>query len=216
MRYIFRLNARSTEDVPIAEKHAKLVGGLMSIAGDWGLEPVEYPAPDPGRELSAQFQLGKRLRSRGVRGFVNYRFRGGLREDSACDDYIDLDFNPERVDFGGLIAALPKYVAAFEPYFGYVADEEFTFLDFNRSLNANYRISVLRVYPVCYLSRGLCTQALGLSLGEVASRFGKKARSVIVVENGAIIIGHTEPIPFVAARALSDELSGSVGVMLSA
>jgi hypothetical protein len=172
----------------------------------------DHAPPDPGRELSAQFNLGKLLRGRGARGFVSYRFREGLRNDSGCDDLIDLDFNPERVDFGALLAALPQYIAAFDPYFAYVADEEFGFLDFNRSRNMNYRVSVLRVSPICFLGGGLCVQSLGLSVGEVARRLAPKAESVSEIGGGVLVVGHSKPLPFASAKSLSDELSGLVGV----
>jgi hypothetical protein len=212
MKYVLHLTASTSEAASIPEKHAKLMKGLASIEGAWGLASGDHVAPDPGRELSAQFQLGKSLRGRGVRGFVSYRFRGGLRDHSGCDDLIDLDFNPERVDFGALFAALPQYVAAFEPYFASVGDEEFGFFDFNRSRNMNYRVTVLRVYPICFLGGALCVQALGMSGAEVARRLAPKAESVSEIGGGVLVVGHSKPLPFTSAKSLSDELSGLVGV----
>lgn len=212
MKYSCHLTARPSEAVSIAEKHAKLVSGLAGINGAWGFSSADHAAPDPGRDISAHLSLGKLLRGRGVRGFVNYRLRAGLREDSGCDDLIDLDFNPERVDFGALIESLPQYIAAFDPYFAYVADEEFGFLDFDRSRNMNYRVSVLRVYPICFLGGGLCVQALGLPVGEVVRRLAPKAESVSEIGGGVLVVGHSKPLPFASAKPLSDELSGLVGV----
>ena len=212
MKYKLCVNARSTEAVSISQKHTYLVAGLAAVPGSWGLASAEHAVPDPGRELSAHFPLGKSLRTRGVRGFASYRFRGGLRDHSSCDDYIDLDFNPERVDFGALIESLPQYIAAFDPYFAYVADEEFGFLDFNRSRNMDGRASVLRVYPICFLGGGLCVKALGLSVGEVARRLAPKAESVSEIGGGVLVVGHSKPVPFASAKSLSDELSGLVGV----
>lgn len=215
MKYLLRLNSFATDSVAILDKHKKLVSELTTLEGPWGLQPGGYPPPDPGKELSAHFQLAKSLRGRGVRGFVSYRYRGGLRDESDCDDYVALEFNPARVDFASLIkTALPRYIQAFEPYFGHVSDEEFVFTDFDRSRNVDQRRVVLRVLPICFLSQKLCKRALGVNADEVTDRLRGRVELVESVGAGLLIVARMEPVPFETAKKLSDELTLLVGAKL--
>lgn len=214
MRYILRLNAVAEEGVSIPEKHESTISGLNAVDGPWGLPTGYYPPPDPGRELAGDFPLGKHLRGRGVRGFVSYRYRGSLQDHSACDDYIRLEFNPSRVDFESLVpTALAQYIAAFRPYSASVFDEEFIFEDFDRTRHVNRRAKIVRISPIEYLSESYCERALGLSVDEAGQRFRTVAHT-ITADDGFLIVGHTTPIPFESALALSSELSNLAGLSL--
>jgi hypothetical protein len=212
MKYLFHLSSFAMQSAAISAKHAKLISELMALDGPWGLPPASYPTPDPGKELSADFRLGKSLRGSGVRGFVSYRYRGGLRDDSGCDDYMILEFNPARVDFAALVQnALPRYIHAFEPYFGYISDEEFTFTDFHRSRDVNSRHTLLRMFPICFLSEDYCRKTLKRGAGEVADQVRGWVESVEVTNTGVIVMASKAPLPFEKAKPLSDDLTRLVG-----
>ena len=210
MKYVLKLRARPEECATIEDKHSRLIEGLVALGGDWGLPPGEYPAPDAGEELSAQFQLGKLL-GKGITGFVNYRFRGGLRDESGNDDYIDLEFNPDRIDYHHLLnEVIPYYIDCFRPYHAYAGDEEFTYIDFGRSRGFDHRSGVLRVHPANFFDEQLCKRAFCLSPEEVQQRLTGIVQRAEVIQNGVNFIAQAEPMQIENAESLNDQLRSAL------
>ena len=210
MKYVLKLRARPEECAKIEDKHSKFIEGLVALGGDWGLPPGEYPAPDAGEELSAHFQLGKLL-GKGIKGFVNYRFRGGLRDESGSDDYIDLEFRPDRIDYQHLLnEVFPSYIECFRPYHAYVGDEEFTYIDFDRSRGFDHRSGVLRVHPANFFDEQLCERTFSLSPEEIQQRLASIAQRAEVIQNGVYFFAQETPMKIEDAESLSDQLSSAL------
>jgi len=206
MKYVFRLCARAEESESIEDRHSMLVNGLVKLGGRWGLPPGEYPTPDAGKELSAHFQLGKFL-GKGITGFARYRFRGGLRDDPSCDDFIDLEFNPERIGYSELLnEVFPSYVEYFEPYLAYVGDEEFTYIDFDRSRGFNQRAGVLRIHPANYFDERLCNRSFGMSAIATLERLAPAAQRAELIHGGVFFVAKDTPMSIEDAETLNAKL----------
>ena len=193
MKYVMRLRARP-DKLMIAEKHMRLVSYLSKLSGPFGLRSSDFPSPDCGQELSARFELGKEL-GKGIKGFVRYRFRGGLEDQGDHDDLLDLEFDPRKMDYSILLREVfPCYVRAFQPYFGFIGDEEFTYVDFDRSRNTNSRYELIRFYPTAYYSNWFCANSLGLSAEELVGRVGDLIVKSELFDDGVILVGADSPI----------------------
>jgi hypothetical protein len=206
MKYEFSLHARPSEIESIKDKHAKLIQGLVKLRGSWGLPAGDYPAPDPGRELSAIFKL-TRLLGKGIKGFVCYRYRGGLRDEGGHDDYIKLEFNPEKIDYRSLLKeAFPAYIRSFASYFGYVGDDEFGYIDFDKSRYFNNRMNVLRIHLANYFDETLCLRAFGIDATEVLRRIAGAVEHAEIINNGVYLVGSWTPLPITDADNFSKKI----------
>lgn len=205
MKYVMRLRARPDE-LTIVEKHERLVSELAKLNGAFGLRSSDFPTPDCGQELSARFELGKQL-ARGIKGFVSYRFRGGLEDQGDHDDLLDLEFDPRKIDYGLLLSEVfPCYVRAFQPYFGFIGDEEFTYVDFDRSRNTNSRYELIRFYPTAYYNNWFCANALRLSAEELMRRVADLAVRSEIFGDGVLIVGTDSPIELNRAEEFNNAM----------
>jgi len=194
------------EEQTIDCKHRKFVDGLQRLRGRWGLRQGDYATPDPGAEVSAHFELGDLLPD-AINGFVNYRFRRLLRDDSNCDDYVDFEFESEQVDVHELAhVTMPAYVECFDPYHGYICHEEFIYIDFDRSRFFNERNDVLRIHPVNFFDDELCRRAFGMTAESVVSRLSNIVERADVFHGGALIIVNSTPVSIEEAAEIDGRI----------
>lgn len=110
---------------------------------------------------------------------------------------LDLEFNPKKVRYDSLVnTVFPGYIEAFQPYAGFIGDEEFTYVDFDRSRNRNARYEVIRFYPVAFYSNEFCMTALRLTPEELSRRVADVVMTVKNVAGGVLIVGIDSPIDF--------------------
>jgi hypothetical protein len=189
-------------------KHERFFARLREMPHPWGLAGQEPPtAPSCGRDIAADVSLNKRL-GKGIRGFAYYRYRyPGLAEDIGMnDDFVTLEFNPEKVDYQALVReALPAYIEAFNGHISTIKDEEFTELDFDawQASGKDGRNGVYRVMPVSFYDRLLCQRAFGQSPEQIAARLSGRIEDVRLFHDGVYLIGSSQPLPLAEADKLS-------------
>lgn len=214
MKYVLRLRARP-EKVSIAEKHQRLVSTLKRLGGPFGLSDKEFAIPECGEELTARFDIGREL-GKGINGFVSYRYRGGLRDHGDCDDLLDLEFAAKKVDYELLLTnVVPKYVEAFQPYYGFVGDEEFTYIDFDRSRNKNPRLDLIRFYPVAFYGDMFCREALGILPAELTRSVADLVSRIQEIEGGVLIVVDDKPLSLERAEEFEAAIRKRLSINLS-
>jgi hypothetical protein len=204
MKYALTLRsvARTSESIP--EKHDRLMRGLAAIGSPWGICGVPPAAPDPGRELMARVRLD-RLLGKGVKGYVLYRYRGGLRDQAMDDDHMALEFDPDRVDYGALLThSLSRYIAAFHAYRAEIGPEELANLDFDQARKIDKRTGVHRIYPVSFYSDSLCETAFGKSAQRLVELLRPVCAETELVGDGALLITSRHPVDTEQSDRLND------------
>ncbi|MCG8448856.1 MAG: hypothetical protein MI725_04645 [Pirellulales bacterium] len=206
MKYQLDVCARANQHESIEQKHAKFFSRLREIPHPWGIDGQEAPpAPDIGGNLLVGVTISKLL-GKGIRGQICYQFRYDFPEDIAMyDDFVDLSFNPERVDYKQLVCKiLPVYIDAFDAYRARIYEEEFVHIDFDkeRAFPGDNRNSVYRVTPVSFYDETLCQRAFHLTAAEIVERLSGKIEDVRLLHNGVYIIGSSEPLPLEEADRL--------------
>ena len=195
MKYVLRIHGRTAEGVPAELRHDEFVRGIRGLPVPWGLPDLgSFPFPGFDRDMTALFPLPN-LQKGGFKGRVTYRYRRLLNDSSSEDDVADVSFNPQKVDFAPLIdEVFPRYVQAFGAYFGYIGDEEFVHIDFNRSRGFNRRAGVLRFYPVTFLDAELCRRAFGVPSSHLIERFQNAGLPAQPLKDGLLMVTHHGPV----------------------
>ena len=196
MKYNLEIRAIARQEQSIEDKHQSFLGALDGLPTPWGLvQPV--PAPDPGSGLSASLKVAKLL-GKGLRGDLVYQFRRPFRDEASQDDYINVTFDPERIDYKQLVANIfLRYVSAFGGYYADISDDEFIFMDYDkrRELRIDKRHNIYRISPVSYLSKELCLKALGLTPDQVVERLQGKVEAVRTALDGVLIVLTSKALP---------------------
>jgi hypothetical protein len=202
MKYQLMLRSRPDLEETITRKHDRFIRALARIKGDWGLPAGNRPKvrePGPKDEFVIAVKLTGCL-GKGIAGAISYQIRQGLVyyrqhygehyiDQGKYDDYIQLEFDPYKVDYQALVGnAFLKYVAAFRPYQGKIEDEDFIPLDFEAWRKLPPRGGVHRISPVNYFDRELCRRAFRLTPEEVVSRLLGQAERASVESDGAFIL----------------------------
>jgi hypothetical protein len=211
MKYQLDVKARANPDEPYEEKHDRFFNRLRELPHPWGLAGQEPPpAPKMGsRELDG-VRFSKLL-GKGIRAQACYLYRHpGLANDIGMnDDFVDMSFNTEKVDYRQLVReALPVYIEAFRAYLARLYDEEFTHIDFDawRASGTDSRHGVFRVSPVSYLDRQLCQRAFNLTPEAIADRLCGRIEEVRLIHDGVYLIGSSKPLEFDAADQLTQDM----------
>lgn len=181
---------------PIERKHDRFLKGIANLPPPWGAASI-VPAPEPGAQLVATLPASKFL-GKGIKGQVVYQYRRNFRGEAADDDWIDLTFNPSKVDYRALAYDfLPHYVEAFGGYMATISDNEFIYMDFEekRRLKMDARSSIYRIDPISYFSDGLCERAFGLSAKQVMERLTGKVEDVRLGCGGVFIVLTSAVLP---------------------
>jgi len=213
VKYVLRIHARTAEDGPAEHRHDQFVRGIRGLPAPWGLPDLgNFAFPGFGRDMTAIFPLPD-LQKGGFKGRVTYRYRRLLTDSSLEDDFIDVSFNPQKVDFAVLIdEVFPRYAQSFGGYFGYIGDEEFIHIDFNRSRGFNKRTGVLRFYPVTFLDGELCSRAFGITPARLIDLLNGAGLTARPLGDGMTLVANRGP----ASIPECEELQARVSRLLEA
>jgi len=204
MKYALTLRSVAHPNDSIAEKHNRLMRGLVAIGSPWGISGEPPAAPDPGRELIAKSRLDRFL-GEGIKGYVAYRYRSGLRDQAMDDDHMVLEFHPDRVDYDVLLTeALSGYITAFGAYRAELGPEELADLDFDQSRKIDKRRGVYRIYPISFYGGTLCEVAFGVSAGRVVKLLTAVCAEARVLSDGALLIASRVPVDVEQSRRFND------------
>lgn len=181
---------------PIERKHDRFLKGIANLPSPWGAAGIVL-APDPEAELVAILSASKFL-GKGIKGHVVYQYRRYFRDEAAYDDWIDLTFNPSKIDYRALAYDFfPHYVEAFGGYMATISDDEFIYMDFEerRRLKMDARSSIYRIDPISYFSDSLCKRGFGLSAKQVMKRLTGKVEDVRLGCGGVFIVLTSAALP---------------------
>jgi len=208
MKFSFELRARATQNWSIEEKHNHFVRAIAQVLPPWGIRKGDLPpAPDPGSGLVASFNLGNYLEKK-AKGHVYYQFRRQFRDEAGQDDFLDLTFDTSKTDFRSFaFEVFPKYVAAFNPYVGTVANDEFSHIDYDalRAMRFDSRHMVFRIFQISFFDALLCLRAFKLSPEMVAERLKGAVEHTQLISGGILVIGSSTPLNLSDADRLSRE-----------
>jgi hypothetical protein len=204
MKYSLTLRSAARASDSIAEKHDRLVRGLVAIGGPWGISREPPAAPDLGRELISTLRLDKVLGSK-IRGYVAYRYRGGLRDQAMDDDHMVLEFHPDRVDYDALLTgAMVGYIAAFDAYRAELGPADLAEVDFDQARKIDKRRGVYRIYPVSYYGGTLCETAFGLSAARIANLLLGLCTETRLIADGVLLIANRMALNIEESNRFSD------------
>jgi len=191
MKYILKVNTRTSDLVSVNDRHKKFINGIIGLDNNWGLQPgIDYVAPEfKNSESLTTFPLGKMLKKK-QKGDIIYVYRSSkLTDEGVDDDRVWLEFNPAKVDYQQLVyEALPLYISNFNAYLAQIYDDEFIDIDFDLSRGKNLREVIYRFYPVHYIDDQLCTRALGYNLYEMKERLEGNVEAILSIGRGLLII----------------------------
>jgi hypothetical protein len=196
MKYNFEVRSIAREAQSIVEKHDIFVRHTQHLPSPWKTS-LDRAAPEPGAALSGALKVSD-LFGKGLAGRVVYQFRRPFRDDSSQDDWIDVSFNPAKIDYRQLIdQVFLDCAAAFDAYYADIADDEFIYMDFDRlrELGIDRRQGLYRLPPVSYLRLDFCQQALGLSPAGIVERLQGKVEVVREALDGVFIVLTSEILP---------------------
>jgi len=193
MKYQLKVNSIALQAQSIEWKHQKFLAGLEGLPAPWGVRE-SVSAPDPGTELIAVLNVAKLL-GKGLRGELVYQFRRQFSDESSQDDWINIIFNPGKIDYHALIYdAFLIYVSAFSAYYAEISDEEFIFMDFEHR-KYNRRHAIYRIPPVCYMNKDFCARAFDLSPAQIVEKLRGTVEEVREVQNGVFIVLTSKVLP---------------------
>lgn len=201
MKYELMLRARPGQE-PVTTKHAEVSMLLQRVAGSWGvvgdLPPVKEPATLPKCDVKL-----KGCFPRGVTGRISYQNRKYLADEGRFDDYLCLDFDPNRVDFSELLeVSFLALAGAFGAYRGHVGDQEFVQRDFDRAHALDNRDAVYRFHLANYFDSQLVTRAFGTTVSELTPMLEGVVHRVRVLGAGVMVA--TRPLAVHLEEAEAD------------
>lgn len=205
MKFELMMRSRTDERKSIEEKHGEFCRKLVKKGSVWGFVNVEIsPPPDIGGGLVTHVNLRKNL-AKGLAGRINYRFRGGLRDEARFDDYLLVEFKPEKNDYPGLLEkGFFDFIECFEPYYGHVGNFDLNSEDSDEKSKYDLRDHVFRLHQITFLDRELCQRTFKKSPEEIASLLEAKAHQVRLLNKGICIILSSEPIPVGLEKQVAD------------
>jgi hypothetical protein len=207
MKYEVEVRSRPKKADPISEKHARFFAELSSIDSPWGIRGADIPTPpkDRGFEEDTYLTFSKLL-GKGISGREYFNSRAYLEDEAMNDDFFDMSFNPEKVDYRHLVQeVLPKLISAFDGYFAKLGDARFVTIDFDAEEEAgasDCRFDIYRIYPISFFDRILCKRAFHLNPEQIVSRLARHVENVTLLGDGVYIVGSSEPLQLDDANKL--------------
>jgi hypothetical protein len=196
MKYNWEIRAVADQSQTIEDKHESFLNGLDGLPEPWAVSQ-RLPAPDPGGGLSGSLKVAKLL-GKGLRGDLVYQFRRPFRDEASQDDYLNVVFNPTKINYKQLVSSVfLKYVGAFGGYYAEIADDEFIFMDYEarRQHGVDKRHGIYRLAPVAYIGQELCRRAFGITPEQVVDRLQGSVEEVRLALDGVFIVLTSEPLP---------------------
>lgn len=210
----FELVLRSVPNLSVVEKHDQFVRHLKEIPGSWGIpNDKNVPCPDMGSNVSAILTL-KSCLGKGLAGRVIYRLRSGLTDCSECDDIVNVEFDPRKQDFSQIChTVFPRYVEAFDAYYGYITNEDYIYEDFSRSRNINYRRRIVRMNEVNFFSFEFARIVFQQDVREILSKALHLGMEVREITPGILLSSTTHPLTPAEGNALNTEARGQFAMI---
>ena len=203
MKYNLEIRAEANTNQTIQSKHANFIEQLSQMPTPW--KPAsEVHAPDPKGQLSCSVSVSKLL-GKPLKGMFVYQFRRPFKATAADDDWIDISFNPEKIDYRTLIeTVIVSYVDAFGAYRADLDDDEFIYEEYDqrRERRIDKRTSVFSLSAATYMSNAFCRRALGVDADRVFSTLHGHVSRVQLTENGILIVLTENPLPIHELREI--------------
>jgi hypothetical protein len=200
MKYELMLRARPSQE-SVATKHAEVSLRLQRIAGSWGcvgaVPPVKEPTTLPKSDVNLKGSLPK-----GMAGRLSYQNRKHLADEGRFDDYLCLEFNPDRVDVTELLeTSFVLLASAFGAYRGHVGDLEFVQRDFDRAHALDSRNAVYRFHLANYFDSELVRRAFQKTVPELTSILEGAVHRVKPLDDGVMIAMRSAAVHLEEAEA---------------
>jgi hypothetical protein len=215
MKYNLMVRSWAKSGETIARKHKAIFDTLAELPPPWGLQGNAPPEiPDPGADLGCGVTISKLL-GKGISGRVYYDYRrtfSGIESSEASfADFLDMSFNPIKVDFKQLVVdVLPKLIVAFDAYIAHIGDDKFVDLDFDAKRQypweGDRRLLVYRITPVCYMDSSICRLNFNLTPEQIAERLEGHVERVCLIHNGIYVVVTSDPLPVEQADVLCHEI----------
>lgn len=185
---------RAQANEPYEKKHLRFLDGIQQLNDPWNLKNATKIA-DVGGDLSTEVMLTKHL-GRGLKGWIDYKYRSeqNLQDYGSDDDFIAIDFDPKKVDYGYLVRIIfPCYALAFEAYRSAFTNIELKTEDYCKIRKGiddytNFRNSIFRINAVNYFDRELCRRAFAMSPEKIVEKLGNKLEDVRMLGDGVLLV----------------------------
>ncbi|HEX8912600.1 MAG TPA: hypothetical protein VF796_09610, partial [Humisphaera sp.] len=124
MRWHLMARARPDAGSHIPKLHAQLGKKLAKVPSPWPTFRSAWPAAEEPRSFLEYVPLTKVL---GLRSGMNYNNRWGLEDSGQSDDWLSVEFNPEKAfDYPLFVRKCVKpLITALGAYTLTIGDEEF-------------------------------------------------------------------------------------------
>ncbi|MGA7613553.1 MAG: hypothetical protein WBX15_00090 [Thermoanaerobaculia bacterium] len=187
MKYSLFLKSRPDERESVRDKHAKLVKESESAPSEWRISPDASSKLPPFRDsLLTTMDLRPYLEGP-YKGRVGYVFREGLSDTGADDDFLNLEFDSEKVDFNEIVKrVLPIYIEAFRAYRAQIGPDELIDVDFDDD-DVDERHDIYRLHVVNYFDAELIRRAFQYPIEEIVDRLSRAKVEVIIIKKGLLI-----------------------------
>ncbi|MDC6171350.1 hypothetical protein [Paucibacter sp. XJ19-41] len=189
MKYYLEARSIPCKQQSIEDKHQAFFSGILDLPSPWGSKSIPK-LPPIGGNLSVGVGA-KEFAGPGLKGSVHYSFRGLDADSAYADDFINLAFNPRKIDYQQLVEQIfIKYVQAMNAYFAEISDDEFIFQDYDerKRLKIDARHGLYRIPAVLYARDDFCRRALGLGAAEVQARLNDRVATSELIQGGVLIV----------------------------
>ncbi len=191
--FVMRRHTRLKE--PIGRVYANLIAGLARASTDaWPFDKSKTPKMGRlGDEDLFVFKSLSRSYARRVRCQVHFPVREEYMPDcQSSDDAFILDWQPKTDDYMAFVnEVFPAYVSVFQPYRATLGPDDLNVVDFEKKRVLNWRYEVGRIYPVDFLSAGLCKSSFGKTPKQCA-RLIRQSRLLADEYEGGLIVRSNE------------------------
>jgi hypothetical protein len=191
--FMMRRHTRLKE--PIGRLYADLIAGLARASTDvWKFDKSKAPKMGRlGAEDLVAFKGLSRCYSRRLRCQVHFPVREEYMPDcQSSDDGFVLDWQPKTDDYTAFVSEIfGAYVSVFQPYRATLGSAELSVADFEKVRVLNWRYEVGRIYPVDFLSAGLCKSSFGKTPKQCA-RLIRQSRLLADEYEGGLMVRSSE------------------------
>ena len=206
----YQIMIRSIPVETISEVHHRLIVAMNDTPKPWGFGGSGGPpVPDCGWEQLTESKLFNYL-GPGFRGsHIIYRHRGCKGDHPMYDDFMVLEFNPIKQQYGEMLkVVLPHYISAFHAYLAFVQDVEWILVDREEKLKhaPNSRYSVYRICPVHYFGELLCLRAFRKSPTEMIRMLSRECEHVEPLCGGVFLVATSKVVGLDEANQINKKL----------
>ncbi len=202
MKYELILRCRPNPSENVKERHIAFLEVLKKLDENWavtGLPSAEEPVPGGSESFSLKNHTPKSLT-----GDLRYSSRETLRNHGSSDDYLVFEFDTSYKGCKQLdLQFFKKLIESLSPYYMYLGDYEFTFIDKAKVRKMNLRESIHRFYPVTYFDKELCISAFNLTPNEFISHIANEIDGFSIVNDGVLFMWNELFVPLEDAEKMN-------------